>query len=73
MTAPSPTPPPAQVPDRRAKANATPVHDADTYVRPVGCLCTWEEGDSACPAHPTCPGCGCVVCECPSPTRSGER
>ena len=24
----------------------------------VGCLCTWEFGDSACPVHPTCPECG---------------
>lgn len=23
----------------------------------VGCLCTWEFGDSACPVHPTCPEC----------------
>ncbi len=25
---------------------------ADTYKRPAGCVCTWEEGDSACPVHP---------------------
>ena len=39
--------------------------------RPAGCLCTWEFGDSECPVHPTCPGCGCVVCEC-KPTGSGS-
>jgi len=26
--------------------------------RPDGCVCTWEFGDSDCPVHPTCPGCG---------------
>jgi hypothetical protein len=35
------------------------------YKRPVGCVCTHEEGDSECPVHPTCPECGCAVCECP--------
>jgi len=39
----------------------------DIYKRPAGCLCTWEEGDSACPVHPTCFACGCVVCECKPP------
>lgn len=36
----------------------------DVMPRPPGCLCTWEEGDSECPVHPTCPECGCVFCEC---------
>lgn len=51
-------------------AKRSPTMNADacpneTTKRPAGCLCTWEEGDSACPAHPTCPACGCVTCECP--------
>jgi hypothetical protein len=37
---------------------------SDTEPRPAGCLCTWEFGDSPCPVHPTCPGCGCAECEC---------
>lgn len=36
--------------------------------RVSGCVCQWEHGDRACPVHPTCPECGCVVCEC-KPTR----
>lgn len=44
----------------------------DTEPRPAGCLCTWEFGDSACPVHPTCPACGCVVCEC-RPTEAPEE
>lgn len=36
----------------------------DSMPRPPGCLCTWEEGDSECPVHPTCAECGCVECEC---------
>lgn len=26
--------------------------------RELGCVCTWEQGDSACPVHQTCAGCG---------------
>jgi hypothetical protein len=37
---------------------ASAPNDPDTVPRPPGCLCTWEQGDSACPVHPTCPGCG---------------
>jgi len=33
-------------------------------LRDAECVCTWEFGDSKCPAHPTCDECGCVVCEC---------
>ena len=43
---------------------ATGVHAGEPGPRIPGCLCTHEEGDSACPVHPTCDGCGCVVCEC---------
>lgn len=32
--------------------------------RASGCVCQWEHGDRACPVHPTCKACGCVVCEC---------
>lgn len=40
-----------------------------TQPRPAGCLCTWEEGDSDCPVHPTCEECGLPtkpenMCEC---------
>jgi len=39
--------------------------------RPAGCVCTHEEGDSLCPVHPTCEGCGLPMapenlCECES-------
>ena len=36
----------------------------DIGLREAECVCTWEQGDSKCPAHPTCDECGCVVCEC---------
>jgi hypothetical protein len=41
----------------------------DEVPRPKGCLCTWEEGDSDCPVHPTCEECGLPtkpenMCEC---------
>lgn len=44
--------------------------DPDMEKRPRGCLCTWEQGDSACPVHPTCEECGLPTaplnqCECP--------
>lgn len=43
--------------------------DKDSMPRPKGCLCTHEEGDSACPVHPTCDECGALLspdhcCEC---------
>jgi hypothetical protein len=42
------------------------VVSSDTVLRPPGCVCTWEQGDTACPVHPTCAGCGVPVeqCEC---------
>lgn len=45
-----------------ARSTSTP----DTVPRPPGCVCTWEQGDTLCPVHPTCPGCGLPVeqCEC---------
>ena len=36
----------------------------DIGLREAECVCTWEQGDSQCPAHPTCDECGCVECEC---------
>ena len=35
--------------------------DSDACPRQPGCQCTWEEGDSACPVHPTCWACGAVL------------
>jgi hypothetical protein len=46
--------------------------EKDTEPRPVGCLCTWEFGDSECPVHPTCPECGCVECECAPDLEQGH-
>jgi len=34
--------------------------DPDSYVRPIGCVCTHEEGDSDCPIHLNCESCGTV-------------
>jgi integrase len=31
---------------------------SDTVPREPGCQCHWEVGDSPCPVHPTCEGCG---------------
>lgn len=35
----------------------TDVTNRDT-VKPAGCLCAHEWGDSECPVHPTCAHCG---------------
>ncbi len=40
----------------------------DLKLREPGCQCTWEEGDSNCQVHPTCNGCGVIICECPKAT-----